>query len=200
MPCEPRKRNWRQRLPSSLTEPSAGKIVIIAYGLNAARYVENTLDFDVLSDIIDYREIIARLKADGYLRGQIVIATPYYISDAGLKKGSKRLIGQTREGNEAYVVATKQLANESGAYLADTWIGLPGSFLELCSSRFQNIFMTAASRRGPVVRDILHHQKRMKSLNACIAVIVRNKVLHLKCQQNTLQVPERKRGQSLSLS
>lgn len=118
---KPRRGNGRRRIASSLTGDKTAEFAIIAYGFNDARYVGNPSEFNVASFIRDYRAILDLLLADGYGPDQVVVVSPYFISDAGLAKGSKGFAGQTRQGFEAYVTASEQVAQEFGVYWADTY-------------------------------------------------------------------------------
>jgi len=117
----PRSSNGRNRYVSALLGANKRDLVVIAYGLNDARYTAAPSTFNVVEYQNDYREIMFGLIAGGYSRDRIVIVSPHYITDVGLTTGSAGFTGQTRIGYESFVTATRNVAREFGCYYADTY-------------------------------------------------------------------------------
>jgi len=126
----PRASNGRDRYTTAVMGANAAELVISAYGFNDARYVANPDRFNVSAYINDYREVLGGILAEGYPRNRIVVVTPHYMIDDGLATaGTAGFYGQSRAGFEAYVAASKQVADEFGVYWADSYTPMKAAVL-----------------------------------------------------------------------
>ena len=119
-----RTNNGRDRYNSALLGGNKKEMCIIAYGFNDARYIGAPATFNRANYENDYREILTGLIAGGYGADDIVIVSPYYITDTGLATGSTGFAGQTRSVFETFVDTAKNLAAEFGTYYCDTYVAM----------------------------------------------------------------------------
>jgi len=117
----PRANNGRDRYVTTLIDGGVKDAVVIAYGYNDARYVAAPSTFGLAQFINDYHEIIKGLIGNGYKPSQIVIVSPYYITDTGLNTGSTGFVGQDRDRFYSFVEAARFIAATYGCFFADTY-------------------------------------------------------------------------------
>lgn len=112
--------NGRNRWYNALVTPG-GALVVIAYGYNDARYTASPATLNAAN----YQATLDRLVVDLLLQGrapsQILIASPWYITDTGLATGGAGFTGQSRVGFETYVAAAAAVAAKYGVYYYDAY-------------------------------------------------------------------------------
>ena len=90
--------------------------------LNGSRYQVNPSAINPDALINDRREMLLKLIADGYDVSKIILATPIWMTDAGLGTiGAGDYQGQTRAQFEAYVDAELQIADEFSLWSVDVY-------------------------------------------------------------------------------
>lgn len=94
---------------------------IIPYGFNDARYTAAPTTFNVAEYAVDYEEIVIDLLQQGYGPADIVVVSPWYITDTGLITGTAGFSDQTRIGFEAFVTAAAAVAAKYGVYYYDAY-------------------------------------------------------------------------------
>ena len=119
-----RANNLRDRYVADLTGVNKKNLVVIAYGLNDARYTAAPQSFNKANFINDYREILYGLQAAGYTGNRIVLVSPHWFPDEGFASGGAGFTGQNRVTYETYVAAVLALAKEFGCYYADSYTAL----------------------------------------------------------------------------
>lgn len=120
--------------------------IVCAYGFNDARYVGDDGAANGYGYTLGPTQFHADLSSacrrwlPHYGRDNIWLVTPHYISDAGLMTGSAGFTGQSRTGYEAYVTACREVAQDFGLRLVDSYAaGAP-------STTVDNIHPTDAGR------------------------------------------------------
>lgn len=120
-----RANNGRDRWATAVTGANTAEMAIVSYGADDARYIANPAAFHVSAYLNDYREVLGGLLAVGYARNRIVVVAPHWIDDTGLAStGDAGFRGQSRAGYEAYVAASKQVADEFGVFWADAYTAI----------------------------------------------------------------------------
>jgi lysophospholipase L1-like esterase len=112
--------NGRNRWYSALIT-GGGVMAVIAYGYNDARYVASPSTLNAANYQATLDRLVVDLLLQGRLPSQILIASPWYITDTGLVTGTSGFSGQTRAGFEAYVAAAAAVAAKYGTYYYDAY-------------------------------------------------------------------------------
>lgn len=117
----PRASNGRDRYKAAMTGANKKAMAVIAYGFNDARYTgaPDTLNSEWFYQ--DYHDMIIGLLEAGYDNSDIVIVSPYYISDTGLITGSTGFTGQTREQFSEFITVAQGFAEDFGLFYVNMY-------------------------------------------------------------------------------
>lgn len=107
--------NGRNRWFTTLVT-GGGALAVIAYGYNDARYTASPSTLNAVNYQATLDALVVDLLLQGRTPAQILICSPWYITDVGLVTGTSGFSGQTRLGFEAYVTAAAAVANKYGTY------------------------------------------------------------------------------------
>lgn len=113
--------NLRDNYTTRLLGAAQADWAVIAYGFNDARYTGAPSTFNKFEYRSDYFQAMTDLIANGYNPEQILIVSPYYITDTGLVTGSAGFTGQTRSEFELFVQAAKEVAEYYGCWYIDMY-------------------------------------------------------------------------------
>lgn len=119
----PQVNNGRDRYVAALTGAAKRDVCFINYGFNDLRYTGGG-DMSLANFIIDYQEILTGLLGAGYAATDIVIGSPYWISDFGYTQGTAGFTGSNRTVHESYVAACRALAVTNGTLYADVYAAM----------------------------------------------------------------------------
>lgn len=117
---EARPANGVGRFTEALLDTEHRDAILILYGYNDARYAKAPNSINVGNFRRDYARILGRLIAAGHA-DRLAIGSPPYIPEAGLSVGSVGFTGQSRQGFEAYVRATAELAQSHDIFYAPVY-------------------------------------------------------------------------------
>lgn len=117
----PRAVNGRNQFLDDAAGPNKRDAVLIAFGINDARYNDAPGEFNLTNFRGDLAEVITGLRQNGYPAANIILVSPHYITDAGLAQGYSGKPAQTRAAYEQYVAAAEAIARENGVIWANTY-------------------------------------------------------------------------------
>lgn len=121
-----RSNNLMDSFVARTITPTA-EAIVCAYGFNDGRYIGTDGGGNGYPDTLSPAIFKASLQSccrrwlQRFGRANIWLVTPHYITDSGLTQGSTGFAGQSRAGFEAYVTACREVAQEFGVKLVDTY-------------------------------------------------------------------------------
>lgn len=115
----PTASNARNRYFNVLVSPpNKAEFAVIMNGFNDSRYVAAPSTINVTNYAIQAEEIVVDLLINGYAPNQIMLVSPWWITDTGLASGSANpdFNGQDRAVIEQYVAAAHAICVKYGIY------------------------------------------------------------------------------------
>lgn len=116
-----RANNGRDRFTQVMLGTSLRSLAGILYLFNDARWTGGG-SITAANGQIDGAEMVSGLRERGPMPPEnIIVATPWWINDAGFAIGGAGFTGQNRAGFEAYVTAARAVAEEYGTRFFDAY-------------------------------------------------------------------------------
>lgn len=117
---KPRPDNGWSRFERALLRPEPADALVILYGYNDARYTGAPATMNATNFKAGLRAMLTVLIENGY-RDRLALGSPPYPCDKAFAVGSAGFLGQTRQGFEAYVKATREVARDGRVFYAPVY-------------------------------------------------------------------------------